>query len=348
MTTTVLLHARNRRGLGHLMRAQNLASAIRDGHDATPHVHATHRPDPRLWDPTLALTVDGERPLDDVLAEVRPDVVVHDTTLPAGGSTRWERPAVLVMRRRVSAEHDALLADPRLAAVDCIVVPHDEAEFGLPLPADLRARTHFVGPIARRPDDTSVARIRRAAGTQRGARLVTATVGGGGFAEQADRFFEIVARCVPKMVDVDPLLRIVVVLGPNYRNESMTERLSQLPNTEVRDTETRLVDLVAASDLVIAEGGYNTVTEVRIAAVPAVFVPSCRRLDDQHERVTRVATTGAAVVCLPTDDATVIAGRLAALVADHDALAAMRQAAAQHRIELGNDRAAAAIVAVAR
>lgn len=348
MTTTVLLHARNRRGLGHLMRAQNLAVAIRDGHDAMPHVHATHRPDPRLWDQSVGLTVDVERPLDDVLAEMRPDVVVHDTTLPTDGSPRWARPTVLVMRRRAAAEHRALLADPRLAHVDCIVVPHDQAEFGLPLPADLRSRTHFVGPIARRPDDSCVARIRGDAGIRRGVRLVTATVGGGGFAEQADRFFEIVARCVPQMVDVDPLLRMVVVLGPNYRNRLVIERLSQLPNTEVRDAETRLVDLIAASDLVIAEGGYNTVTEVRIAGVPAVFVPSCRRLDDQHERVTRVAGTGAAVVCLPTDDATVTAGRLARLVGDQPALAAMRLAAERHRIRLGNDSAASAIVAVAR
>ena len=351
MTSTALFHARNRRGLGHLMRAQNIASALREsGPHVTPHVHATHRPDPALWDDEIALTTDSDRSWAATRTRLRPTVIIHDTTLAhdlaearrEGDDAR----TVLVLRRRHVDQHHELLARHDLSCIDRFIVPHTIEEFGHELPARVGGRTSFVGPIARRPNDAGRAAIRRQLGIDPTEFLVTATVGGGGFAEQADRFFEIVGAMIDAVSATRPDAHFAVVLGPNYRNDQVADQLRRRSATTVVTVEPRLVDLVAASDLVIAEGGYNTVTEVRLAQTPTIFIPSLRRLDDQAERVELVAKTGAAVVVFPGDPLNLASDLAGALAGNNAQLAGMRSAAAARPLTLGNDAAARIITSL--
>ena len=343
-----LFHARNRRGLGHLMRAYNIASALRvlDPH-CPVHIHATRQPDPTLFEAdssAFTITNDSVVAWDTVVEALRPEVIVHDTTLTVGDARLdYEPERVLVIRRRTVGQHEELLNDPLLRLVSRFIVPHSREEFGLDLPPWVEHRTHFVGPIVRRPEPRSINEIRRRFGADPGDVLVTATVGGGGFDEQADRFFEIVAACVPGLVAARANVRCLVVLGPNYSNPAMARRLGALPNTTLVAIEPRLVDVIAASDLVIAEGGYNTVTEVSLAQVPAVFIPSRRKLDDQRERVCRVAGTGAALVVYPESPVAETASTVCALMGDPSTLLSMRSAASTRTFSLGNDAAAAVI-----
>ena len=227
--------------------------------------------------------------------------------------------------------------------IDRIIIPHTEAEFTPALPSRLAPRASYVGTIARRPDESTVAALR--AGRDGGV-FVTSTAGGGGFGPQTDRFFELVAAATEAMAELISGLRHVVVLGPRYANHDMIRRLSRLPGTQVLQTSTCLVELLAASDLVVAEAGYNTVAELRVVRVPSVVVPAARTLDDQLERARRFAADGAAMMLTPDLDEADFADRVAALANDPARLAAMRKAASP--VDLGNDRAAQILVELAR
>lgn len=48
-------------------------------------------------------------------------------------------------------------------------------------------------------------------------------------------------------------------------------------------------DLIAASDLVICQAGYNTLAEVEKAQVPAIVIPVEKELDDQFLRAREAA-----------------------------------------------------------
>jgi predicted glycosyltransferase len=351
VNTDVLFHARNRRGLGHFMRAQNIAAELHQQQPACRiHIHATRPPDPCLLDSSaLSISSEADTSWEEMVTASQPQVLVHDTTMSgggtalSGGTSNHSTKRVLVLRRRSVDQHHALLNDPELRQVSRFIVPHTYEEFGLELHEWMRDRTHFVGPIGRRPVAERAAAVRARLGVGPDDFLITATVGGGGFEQQAERFFEIVAACIPALASTQRQITWLVVLGPNYARPERADSFAHLPNTRAVVTQPRLVDTIAASDLVFAEGGYNTVTEVLLAQTPAVFIPSDRKLDDQRERVERVARTGAAVVVDPQDSLSCTTTAVQEVLADRAAFRALQIAAKSHTIQLGNAQAAAVI-----
>lgn len=173
------------------------------------------------------------------------------------------------------------------------------------------------------------------------------TAGGGGFVDQADRLFSLVADAIRRVAGEGLCARWLVVLGPNHPGSPSAEALRALPDVTVVAATPRLVDVVAAADLVIAEGGYNTVAEVRLAGAPAVFVPSARRLDDQAERVRRVADSGAAYVVDPAGPDQALSELVVELLSQPPRLEALKSAAQATGIVLGNEQAGAIIAAMA-
>jgi predicted glycosyltransferase len=341
----VLFHARNRRGLGHLVRVNNIVCALSDIRPQFDiRVHATCPPPNGFWEGETVITTDIDHSWASVVEQFDPQVIVHDTTLKHV-DTRGKAKHILIMRRRTPEQHVQLLSNPLLSVVDRIIVPHHVDDFDAELPAEVAEKTTFAGPIARGAR-RSVEAVREHWGLEPDQTLVTVTVGGGGFAEQADRFFVVAAAMLRALAAAYPRMAFVVVLGPNYHDTSIAAALSDVPNTRVIAVVPHLIDLIAASDLVIAEGGYNTVTEVQLAQVPAVFIPSTRRLDDQRERVERVALGGGAIVIDPSDEALLSARRLVALVASPTGLSEMRSAAASRQLQLGNALSARIIAEV--
>ncbi len=343
----VLFQVRNRRGLGHLMRSANIGEALAARSDA-PRLafHLAAAPPAGMWNPEFTTTIEAESPWAAVVGALEPDVVVYDTVVPAEPTrnapdhTRF----ALVLRRRADEGATALYESAFAERVDRIIVPHRREDFTPPLPEQLLSRTTFVGTIARRPDPSAVTSIRSQRCVDRGF-LLTSTVGGGGFALQADRFFELIAAASTLLAEEIDGLQHVIVLGPNYRNQAMIDRLASLPCTRVVQSEQRMVELMAASDLVIAEAGYNTVSEIQLVQVPAVLVPSARTLDDQAERAERLRRQGCVEVMDPSIEPTVFAERVVALASNRDRLVAMRQAGGV--LDLGNERAAAIIAELA-
>lgn len=348
----VLFLVRNRRGLGHMMRGLNVARALRALWPTSQvRFHLRSAPGAGLWPADMEFVLDdgSSSSLSMTAKEFSPDVIVFDTMLPetdeldalvlAAPRARY----AFVMRRCLDEEQAAVYAHPALTAMDCIIVPHTAEEFGHPLPPRLAPRCQFVGPIVRRPDRQAQAGVKSRYGIQPGDLVITSTVGGGGFALQAQTFFDTIGHVHAALLEQLPppgsqqRWHHIVILGPHFTGE-----LTAQPGMQIVSTEPQLVDLMAVSSLVIAEGGYNTVSELGETGTPALFLPSARGKDDQHERVQRLVDAGCAAsvdVSQPKE----VASRVLKLLTDPSALAGMRRARSLQPRCSGNEAAAAAL-----
>ncbi len=92
---------------------------------------------------------------------------------------------------------------------------------------------------------------------------------------------------------------------------------------------TDVADRLRAAHLVIARAGASTVAELAVAGRPSILVPLPGAIDDHQTANARALATagGAWVIPQPGFTATELAGRLAALLADPDALALAADAA---------------------
>jgi len=344
----VLFRCPGKRGLGHLVRGLNIAREVR-ALDPSADVRFYTR------GPAAPALVGGEFPCvverdagaldawDRLVADHRPDVVVDDTLLrDEGGALPDGVRRAYVMRRSRDERHAAIVASDLLARVDVVIVPHTEAEFGHLLPEALRARSVFAGPIIRRPTAAGAQRLRARYGAPDGAFLLVSTAGGGGFSDTAARLFAIAAAAHRRLTGRIAGLRHVVVRGPNFTGE-----IEAAPGMTVVEFEPEMVELLAGADLVLAEGGYNTVNELRLARTPAVFVPGARAYDDQEERAAALAARGSAAIVDGADPERAAAA-IAAIAGSPERLAHMRACAARDTLRTGNRAAAAAILGCAR
>ena len=344
--TRLLFQTHNRRGLGHLMRGLNLARAVRRLEpDADILFYARNKSADSLCGPAFRAFVEpddhGTPHWPELMRAFAPDVVIYDTMLPKDPSTEAAVTGarrVYVMRKMRDEKQDGVFSHPFLDCIDLVLIPHTRDEFDHVLPPDLDARSAFVGPIIRQPEPANQDRLRVTYGIEPGAFVLTSTVGGGGFAEQAEAFFRAAYAVHHRLAPRMPRLRHLVIQGPNFAGT-----LAPLPGMTVVDYEPDLIDLLALSDLVIAEGGYNTVNEVRVAKTPAVFLPSPRNLDDQEERVRALEQRGLAAVS-DAEDPEAVAARVEALVTSPTWLDEVRRRYADDQPHTGNQAAAERIL----
>lgn len=353
----LLFQIRNRRGLGHMMRGLNIATALR-GIDPQVRIdfHLRTPPGTGFWPADLGLTVDDpqdpnhpQRGWRATVERVDPDVIVFDTLLPEPDEVGSDRAALaFVMRECLPEEQRALHAHALIERIGCFLVPHEAGDYG-PVPEALSARTFCVGTIRRSTSAAAQQALRQRLALGDDAFVLTSTVGGGGFTAQAERFFEIVReahqRLAPVFAAFDRPVAHLLIQGPNYAGT-----VPALPGLRVIASEPELVSLLALSDLVIAEGGYNTVNEILDTRTPALFLPSARGKDDQHARVRLLAEAGRAEVLDATreDAGERLAASVHALLADPRRLADMRHAAARTPPpRRGNEEAAQRLHALA-
>lgn len=340
----VLFSVPGKRGLGHVMRGRNVARAIRalapDAHCVFVSRGESVREVIAEEFEVVVVEPEDDRPAAVVGAElVRPDVIVHDTALPSDVPMP-DVAHVYIMRRSLPERQAEVLASPQLRAMSLILVPHTREDFGYEIPADLVDRCLFVGPISQRPTPAGGDRARDRYDAH-DRFLVTSTVGGGGFQAQAEAFFACTAALQQELAAHLPGARHVIVRGPNF-----TGRADPSPGAREVDFDPELVELLGASDLVVAEGGYNTVLEVRLARVPAVFLPSVRTWDDQERRVRDLERAGLAAVLIDPDP-TAAAAHILARATDATWLAGVRRRYADEPLETGNRAAAEALIELA-
>lgn len=346
----ILFQVRNRRGLGHMMRGLNIARALRELDPAADVLFYLRTPPAEgMWSPQVRYVVESDPDSlahwPEVLREFRPDVVVYDTMLPRDPANE---PVVesaryaYIMRKCLEDKQREVFANPFLERMSACIVPHVPEQFGYEVPERLRARTRFVGPIVRLPDAVAQQALRGKYGIAPDDFLLTSTVGGGGFEAQADAFFAVVFDAHRRLHGAVPKLRHLVVQGPNYAGT-----LAPLPGMTVVAVEPEMINLLAISDLVIAEGGYNTVNEIRVTRTPAIFLPSERGNDDQEERVRALERAGLGFVFAPADGAAV-AAKVLEVSREPAVLAAIRERYASDRAPLGNRAAAEILLELAR
>lgn len=342
----LLFQAHSRRGLGHLSRGLNLAGAIRAlAPGAEIAFHVSNPGAASCCPSSFRCLVDdgaaGATTWAEAVRAVDPHIAVFDTVLKREDVAATTSRRVFVLRKQHEATHADLLAGGALAAMDLIVVPHVEAEFEGPLPSPLRERTAFVGPIVRLPDAEVMHALRRKYAIADGDFVLTSTAGGGGFAETATRLFDTVWQAHARLSPLIARLRHIVVLGPQ---NSMS--VTGLPGMTVVQCEPEMVSLLALSSLVVAEGGYNTVNEIRAVKTPAIFIPGARTYDDQEERVRPLERLGFARVLtgLPRS----MAKDIVAIATSPYILDSMRRCYGADRLEAGNRAAAERILELAR
>lgn len=344
-----LFNAHNRRGLGHLMRGLNIAREIRNiTNDAEILFYTRSESAAELcgdqFDYFIEEDFERNRHWAGVIGRFEPDVVIYDTLLPkeADDTPPCSGRTAYIMRKCKPDRQQEIFNHPFLASVELILIPHDQDEFGYSLPNSFIKKAHYVGPIIRHAEIQPQQMLRDKYRIQPGEFLLTSTVGGGGFEDKARVFFNVIFETHQQIYNKIHKLRHLAIKGPNF-----TEPLPQMEGIEIIDSETEMVNLLAISDLVIAEGGYNTVNEIRLAKTPAIFLPSDRNYDDQRERVLELEARGLAFVYAQADGARV-AELIINLFSDKTLLANLRQRYASDSVQTGNNIAAQKLVELAR
>ncbi|NOT13669.1 MAG: hypothetical protein HOP23_17895 [Methylococcaceae bacterium] len=343
-----LFNAHNRRGLGHLMRGLNIAREIRNiSNDADILFYTRSESATELcgdqFDYFIEEDLEHNQHWASVIDHFQPDVVIYDTLLPKEAVDTPPCPGrtAYIMRKCKPDRQQEIFNHPFLASIDLILIPHEPVEFGYSLPDAHITKATFVGPIIRHAETQPQQMLRDKYKLQPGEFLLTSTVGGGGFEDKALAFFATIFEIHQQIHTKIPKLRHLVIKGPNFTNS-----LPQLEGIEIIDSETEMVNLLAISNLVIAEGGYNTVNEIRLAKTPAIFLPSERNYDDQRERVLELKDKGLAFV-YTQNDGNLIAEQIVKLFSDKTLLTNLRHRYANDSILTGNRAAAQKLVALA-
>lgn len=287
----------------------------------------------RSLDMSLAEVADfRSRLIDQTLSSFRPDVLIVDHA-PAGMSgelrvpldhLRQAHPATgLVLglrdviddpaRVRLDWERDGLLdwmdrTYDRVLVYGAPGVGPSPEEYGLS--PRLNGRVRFTQYVLWSEPGAAASDLRLQHAIDPGERLVVATIGGGGDGE----------RVIGALLDawaspVPPDATLLAVTGPLMsagQSQSFKDRAAGLERVHVIDFEPDLPRLVHAADVVVSMAGYNSMTEILSARVPAVVVPRVTPRLEQWIRAQAMAERGLCRVVHP-DHAT--PERLAAEIA---------------------------------
>jgi predicted glycosyltransferase len=283
----------------------------------------------RSLDMSLAEVADfRSRLIDQTLSSFRPDILIVDHA-PAGMAgelrvpldhLRASQPHVgLVLglrdvidepgRVRTDWEREGLLdwmdrTYDRVLVYGARGVGPSPDEYGLS--PRLNGRVRFTQYVLWSEPCASPADLRALHAVEPNERLVLATIGGGGDGERVlGALLDAWATLPP------PDATLLAVTGPLMSAECVLElktRALGLPRVRVIEFEPDLPCLVHGADVVVSMGGYNSMTEILSARVPAVVVPRVTPRLEQWIRAEAMAERGLCRVVHP-DQAT--ASRLA-------------------------------------
>jgi predicted glycosyltransferase len=153
------------------------------------------------------------------------------------------------------------------------------------------AKVQFCGYIAREPGRTPREEIRRQLGVAGREPLVLVTPGGG------EDGFSLVATTLEALaaLPVSQCPRVHMVCGPEMNDDQrITVHLAaqSLPQVSIQDFSDDMMSLMAAADVVLAMGGYNTVCELLTLRKRALLVPRVKPGLEQLIRAECMARLG--------------------------------------------------------
>ena len=153
------------------------------------------------------------------------------------------------------------------------------------------AKVSFCGYIARRAGSRSRADARRDLGVRGDQPLLLVTPGGG---EDGHALIDACLAGLRALAAPDRP-RTHIVCGPEMaeaQRAAIHAAAAALPQVSVQDFSDDMMSLMAAADVVVAMGGYNTVCELLTLRKRAVIVPRTVPSQEQCIRAERMAALG--------------------------------------------------------
>ncbi|MDP2645889.1 MAG: glycosyltransferase [Desulfobacterales bacterium] len=138
------------------------------------------------------------------------------------------------------------------------------------IPEAVRPKIYFTGYIPRKlPGKVAMHKIRKKIGVKKDQKLVVVTAGGGG-----DGY--VIMDTFLSMLETRPLpFKSVLISGPfmpKKERDGIFERARQL-NVKTWQFYSEMEEILAAADLVVSMGGYNTLCEVLTQKTLALIIP---------------------------------------------------------------------------
>jgi predicted glycosyltransferase len=163
----------------------------------------------------------------------------------------------------------------------------------LDVPRGVREKLNFVGFLQRNALQMDRAQY------QPSGDYILVTTGGGG--DGADLVQDVIRAY---QHDAGLTHKALIVLGPYMPQEQRTklaQQASKIPYIEMIEFDSRMEDLVAGAQAVVAMGGYNTYCEILSFDKPALIVPRVQPREEQLIRATRAAELGLIDMLLPDE-----------------------------------------------
>ena len=335
---TVLFQVPNEIGLGHISRQASVALALREMAPAVRVVFAIAGDSHGLLDayslPYLALPVARKMTLaagwnnwlqaerralvegisESIVRTIEPDLVVFDC-FPhphiVDLAIAFDIKTVLCLRnmKDFASYQQDLTVRRLLDSCRSIISPHTEGESRLPL--EWRSRALFSGPIVKPlPIDPMPVQLRL---TLPNKRVIVITAGGGGHVD-TKAFLEICLMAVAVAHAQCDDIAAVLIPGPLFKAwDALTLKAGM--ELRVLPFDARFSEICATADLVLAQAGYNSATELALLGTPTLLIPAHRGFDDQFERAKQMAVTWDNVHTIAEISPSLIAQRIIELLA---------------------------------
>jgi predicted glycosyltransferase len=159
------------------------------------------------------------------------------------------------------------------------------------IPARIQGKVQFTGYIPRKKRDAAArARLRKRYRLLDDDKFILVTTGGGGDGYEVIDHYLAMHDYYPTSLP----FKSIIITGP-FMPKSKAEELehrARIHGIKTMPFEPRLEDLIAAADVVISMGGYNTICEILTQQTPALIIPRETPRQEQLIRATRLHAEG--------------------------------------------------------
>jgi len=140
------------------------------------------------------------------------------------------------------------------------------------IPHSVSRKMHFTGYIPRKiPGKDAIARIKKKYAIKADEKLVLVTTGGGGDGHAVMDHFLTMLEDSPRHQP----FKSILITGPFMPKQEREDILSRAKRLGIRTWEfyQRMEEIMAAADLVVTMGGYNTVCEILSQGTISLVIP---------------------------------------------------------------------------
>jgi len=159
------------------------------------------------------------------------------------------------------------------------------------IPASVRHKLHYCGFIVRDPPTADAAALRQEFDLPARAPVLLATVGSGSDGYPVLEAAQAAVRCLQERY---PELHSVMVTGPFMPPEERARLEARAPRACRVVSFADNFKLMAAADVILSMGGYNSVCEALVTGRPLVIVPRATHKVEQQIRAETLAAHGLA------------------------------------------------------